>query len=66
MSKKVIRTKGAPIPRGPYSQAVRAGPYLFVAGQGPFEPETGKMVEGGIVEQTRQTLENVKSILLAA
>lgn len=66
MSKKVVRTKGAPIPRGPYSQAVRAGPYLFVAGQGPFEPETGRMVTGGIVEQTKRTLENVKSILTAA
>ena len=66
MSKEVIRTEEAPIPRGPYSQAIRAGQYVFVAGQGPFEPKTSKMVEGGIEEQTRQTLENVKSILSAA
>ncbi len=66
MSKEIIRTKKAPIARGPYSQAIRAGPYVFVAGQGSFEPKTGKIVAGGIEEQTKRTLENVKSILSAA
>lgn len=66
MSKEVIKTKNAPTPAGPYSQAIRAGDHVFVSGQGPFEPSTGKMVEGGIEEQTKRTLENVRSILLAS
>ncbi len=53
----------APAPRGPYSPAVRCGDFLFVSGQGPIDPRTNQLVDGGIAEQTRQTLENLKAIL---
>jgi len=51
---------------GPYSQAVRAGDFLFVSGQGPLDPTTGKTVAADIESQTKQTIENVKAILTAA
>ncbi len=61
--KHIIHTKNAPEAVGPYSQAVEKGGVLFVSGQIPLNPETGKLVEGGIVEQTRQVMENIKAIL---
>ena len=61
----VVRTDKAPAPKGPYSQGRRGGGLVFVAGQGPFDA-TGKLVGTTIVEQTRATLENVKSIVEAA
>lgn len=51
---------------GPYSQATRAGQFIFCAGQGGTDPTTGKLVEGGIREQTRQTSRNLQTILEAA
>lgn len=51
---------------GPYSQATRAGQFIFCAGQGCADPTTGKLVEGGIREQTRQTIRNLQAILEAA
>jgi len=51
---------------GPYSQAVRAGDFLFVSGQGPLDPTTRKTVAADIESQTKQTIENVKAILTAA
>jgi len=66
MAKKIIKTENAPSPIGPYSQGIRVGNLFFVSGQGPIDPKTGKKVLGGIAEQTRQTLENIKSILEAA
>jgi 2-iminobutanoate/2-iminopropanoate deaminase len=51
---------------GPYSQATRAGQFIFCAGQGGADPTTGKLVEGGIREQTRQTIRNLQAILEAA
>jgi 2-iminobutanoate/2-iminopropanoate deaminase len=54
---------GVPAPRGPYSPAVRAGDFIFVSGQVPVDPLTQQMVTGDIREETRQTLNNVKSIL---
>ncbi|MEM3384818.1 MAG: RidA family protein [Nitrososphaeria archaeon] len=66
MSKDIIRTKNAPTPIGPYSQAIKAGNFLFISGQGPIDPKTGKKIVGDIKEQTRQVLENIKSILEAA
>ncbi len=59
-------TEKAPKPVGPYSQAVIAGGFLFGAGQIPIDPRTGKIVEGGIEEQTRRVLENIKAVLEAA
>lgn len=58
---------GCPPAGGPYSPAVRAsGPLLFVSGQGPWNPATGRMERGSIAEQTRLTLECVKRIVEAA
>lgn len=64
--KNVIATSKAALPIGPYSQAIRAGNFVFVAGEKGIDPKTGKMVPGGIVAETRQTLENIKAILTEA
>jgi 2-iminobutanoate/2-iminopropanoate deaminase len=64
--RKVIYTEKAPKAVGPYSQAISTGNLLFTAGQVAIDPATGKLVEGGIQEQTRQVLENLKAILTAA
>ncbi|MCC6032340.1 MAG: RidA family protein [Pyrobaculum sp.] len=64
--KEVIYTEAAPRPIGPYSQAIKAGNMLFVSGQIPIDPKTGEVVKGGIKEQTRQVLENIKAVLEAA
>ncbi|MCM8538679.1 MAG: RidA family protein [Lentisphaeraceae bacterium] len=63
MSKKEISTASAPAAIGPYSQAILAGNTLYVSGQIPLDPESGNIVEGGIVEQTKQVFENIKAIL---
>jgi 2-iminobutanoate/2-iminopropanoate deaminase len=65
MSKTAITTpKGKPI--GPYSLAVEAGDYVFISGQIPLDAATGKLVEGDVSAQARQSLENLKAILDAA
>ena len=61
--KKVISTPKAPAAIGPYSQAIRVGNLVYTSGQIPIDPATGSFVEGGIKEQTRQSLTNVKAIL---
>jgi 2-iminobutanoate/2-iminopropanoate deaminase len=66
MRKKVIKTKKAPQAIGPYSQAVEAGGTLFISGQIPLDPSSGKVVDGGIREQTEQVLKNIEFILSAA
>jgi 2-iminobutanoate/2-iminopropanoate deaminase len=63
MSKEVIRTDRAGAPIGPYNQGIRAGGFVFVAGEKGIDPRTNKIVPGGIAAETRQTLENVKAIL---
>ncbi|RRN67148.1 RidA family protein [Peribacillus simplex] len=63
--KKAISTNNAPGAIGPYSQAVKMGDFLFVSGQLPINPSTNEMPES-VVEQTKQSLENVKAILEAA
>lgn len=60
---KAISTKKAPDAIGPYSQAIQVGDFVFASGQIPIDPATGVLVEGGIKEQTRQSLNNVKAIL---
>ncbi|MEM0371679.1 MAG: RidA family protein [Ignisphaera sp.] len=65
MAKEIIYTDKAPKPIGPYSQAVKIGPWLFISGQIPIEPSTGRIIEGDIKDQTRRVLENIKSILEA-
>jgi 2-iminobutanoate/2-iminopropanoate deaminase len=61
--KKVISTSKAPAAIGPYSQAIQVGNLVYTSGQIPIDPATGMFVEGGIKEQTRQSLLNVKEIL---
>ena len=61
--KQVISTHQAPAAIGPYSQAIRVGNLLYTSGQIPINPATGSFVEGGIKEQTRQSLTNIKAIL---
>jgi len=61
--KKIISTTKAPAAIGPYSQAVEINGILFVSGQVPIDPETGKLVQGGIVEQTHRVLRNLGAIL---
>jgi 2-iminobutanoate/2-iminopropanoate deaminase len=61
-----ISTPAAPAAIGPYSQAIRAGDFLFVSGQIPLDPATGTLVGNGIVEQTHRVLQNLDAILQAA
>ena len=64
--KRIIQTDKAPKAIATYSQAVEANGMLFIAGQIPIDPATGKLVEGGISEQTEQVLKNIGEILSAA
>ncbi len=66
MSKTRIQTDHAPAAVGPYSQAIIANGFIFLAGQVPLVPETKKLIEGDVTVQTRQVLENIKAILEAA
>jgi len=64
--KLVIRTDKAPVPQVPISQAIKAGGMIYCSGFVPGDPATGKLVEGGIEEQTARVLENLKAVLEAA
>ena len=64
--KKIIHTEKAPKAVGPYRQGVEAKGFLYVSGQIPIDPATGKFVEGGIKEQTDQVMKNIGAILEAA
>jgi 2-iminobutanoate/2-iminopropanoate deaminase len=64
--KTVIHSDRAPEAVGPYSHAIRAGHLVFTSGQLPIDPASGKLAEGGIKEQTRQVMENLRAILEAA
>lgn len=61
--KKIIATEGAPKAIGPYSQAVRAGDFIFVSGQLPMDPETMQLIDGDIAAQTERALKNIVAIL---
>ena len=63
---KAISTKNAPAAIGPYSQAIEAGGMVFASGQLPINPATGAFPEGGIKEQTRQSILNAEAILKEA
>ena len=65
-NREVVSTDGAPKAIGPYSQAVTAGNMVFASGQLGMDPATGNFVEGGIAEQTRQSLDNLRAVLEAA
>ncbi|MFA6426792.1 MAG: RidA family protein [Phycisphaerae bacterium] len=63
---KKINTQNAPAAVGPYSQAIDAGVFIFLAGQIPLDPKTGQLVEGGVDVQTKRVIENIKAVLAAA
>jgi 2-iminobutanoate/2-iminopropanoate deaminase len=64
--RKVLLTKNAPKPIGPYNQAVQAGKFLFVSGQLAIDPKEGKIIVENIQLQTLQVMDNIKAILEAA
>lgn len=64
--KQIVNTGRAPEAIGPYSQAIKAGGFVFASGQIPIDPETGQFVPGGIAEQTRQVMKNLAAVLEAA
>ena len=66
MTRKTSSSQDAPKAIGPYSQAVWTGNLLYCSGQTPIDPATGKLVEGGISEQTRQAFKNLESVLSGA
>lgn len=66
MAVNVISTEKAPGAVGPYSQAIQAGDFLFASGQIAIDPEKGKVVGGGVVNQAEQCMKNVGAILAAA
>lgn len=63
MDKKALFTDKAPRPIGPYSQAIKAGNFLFLAGQVSLDPATGELIEDDIGAQTRRTMENIMAVL---
>ena len=64
--REAVSTPEAPAAIGPYSQAIRSGPWLFVSGQIPIDPATGTLVGGGIAAETDRVLRNLAAILAAA
>ncbi|MCW3982578.1 MAG: Rid family detoxifying hydrolase [Candidatus Bathyarchaeota archaeon] len=64
--KKIVNSPNAPNPVGPYNQAIQAGAFLFVSGQLPIDPKTGKLAAADITIQTRQVMQNIQAILEAA
>lgn len=64
--REAVQTTHAPAAIGPYSQAVRAGSFLFISGQIPLDPGTGKITEGGIGAQTHRVMRSLGAILEAA
>ncbi len=61
--KKIIYTEKAPKPIGPYSQAVQIGNLIYLSGQIGISPQTGNLVEGGIIAETKQIFANIKAVL---
>ncbi len=66
MSKEIVQTSTAPQAIGPYSQAVKANGFIFVSGQIPLEPETGRIDSGNIERETIRAMDNLKAVLEAA
>ena len=66
MIRETVSTDKAPKAIGPYAQAIKAGGFVYTAGQIPIDPQSGNLIAGGIAEQTRQVLENLKAVLEAA
>jgi 2-iminobutanoate/2-iminopropanoate deaminase len=66
MEKKIVNTKDAPAPIGPYSQAVSANGFLFISGQVAINPSTGNVEAGNVKEETQQVMNNLAAILKSA
>ena len=66
MKRRAVQTDQAPKAIGPYEQAIRVDGFVYTAGQIPIDPKTGELVAGGITQQTRRVLENLKAVLEAA
>lgn len=64
--KKIINTKNAPAPIGPYNQAILTNGTLYISGQIPLNPQTGELVSNDIKKETEQSMENLKAILTEA
>lgn len=64
--KKIIKTANAPEAIGSYSQAVVAGDFVFTAGQIAISPETNKLINGNVAEQTKQVLDNLEAVIKAS
>jgi 2-iminobutanoate/2-iminopropanoate deaminase len=64
--KALISSDKVPVPAGPYSPGVTVGEWIFLSGQGGFDPNTGKVVSHDLVEQTEQTFNNIETVLEAA
>jgi 2-iminobutanoate/2-iminopropanoate deaminase len=64
--RKVVSTREAPKAIGPYSQAVRGGPFIFVRGQFPLDPATQRIIGDEVRQQTERVLQNIAEILMAA
>ena len=65
MNKVTVSTDNAPKAIGPYEQGIKIGDFVYASGQIPLDPKTGNLVAGGITEQTRQVMENLRAILEA-
>ena len=64
--KEQVSSKDAPAAIGPYSQAIKAGGFLFCSGQIPLDPDSGTLIQGGIAEQTHRVMKNLAAVLAAA
>ncbi|GIL17872.1 MAG: reactive intermediate/imine deaminase [Oligoflexia bacterium] len=64
--KKIVLSKNAPAPIGPYSQAIQLGDFLFCSGQIALDPVSNQVVSGGVKEQTEQVMKNIEAVLKAA
>lgn len=64
--KKIIQTKNAPAPIGPYNQAILSGNTLYTSGQIAINPQTGELIKGDIQEETKMVMQNLKAVLEAA
>lgn len=66
MTKKIIKTSGAPAPIGPYNQAVKVGNLLFASGQIALNPENGELIQDSLASETHQVMKNLKAVLAEA
>ena len=66
MAKEAVWPKDGPAPKGPYSPAIVYNELIFVSGQGPVDPATGKIIDGDVLDQMKATMENIEIILKAA